>query len=573
MNFLERRRQAKALYDGTLVRATGTAITADSRPEYFVQGLGITDWDKSMAYKMNDDKTMFVHSTIFKDDLPEAFQDDRDHYPNGEIPPLVLENHWESRCLTQDVYLQAQLLKYDPAGFVKALVVFQEIETERYAVFFRWNELLPSVAGPTTKQELINQKHRDRFYSSIERRDLAVTLRPVHVETILRILDSSPLHKGVVRPILPYFLRGYEDREGINSWFETNIVPEYELDDLMIKLKPMDQCAELKICKRLFQPNINIKNRFLIVHYFAGEESAALCSGFFRWKKMFPTPDLADPRVQAAKARLKAYESRKRAQLQSYQPAIEGMVKELATNYATPDTKDHFDSFADWTRNCHERPNLDTQMQLGTILHACASKLERTRQEASVGSATADQLASALKENESMKEQILTENAALCRGFFRWKHAMGAMRAAKSARELLRGEAEDANKRTKSRNKKKKKKQTKMGSVDDDEPLPLPSICEDTVACDLAELNSGDLERMRALDGEGEQSSVRPPVASSSVASALACVVCFHRASEYALIPCGHRCLCCECYGSFEREDAACPMCRKPAVMVVKIFG
>jgi hypothetical protein len=161
-----------------------------------------------------------------------------------------------------------------------------------------------------------------------------------------------------------------------------------------------------------------------------------------------------------------------------------------------------------------------------------------------------------------------------CRSAFRrWKHAMGTMRAAKSARELLRGEAEDANKRAKSRNKKNKKKQTKMGRVDDDDPLPLPSMCEDTVACDLAELNSGDLQRMRALDGDGEQSSVRPPVASSSVASALACVVCFHRASEYALIPCGHRCLCCECYGSFEREDATCPMCRKPAVMVVKIFG
>jgi hypothetical protein len=125
---------------------------------------------------------------------------------------------------------------------------------------------------------------------------------------------------------------------------------------------------------------------------------------------------LADERaakLAAAEARLQAYELRERAQLQSYQPAMEGLVKELAMDYATPETKGHFDSFGDWTRNCHERPNLDTQMQLGTIIHACASKLKRTREEASVGSATADQLASALKENESMKEAISAKDARI----------------------------------------------------------------------------------------------------------------------------------------------------------------
>jgi hypothetical protein len=119
--------------------------------------------------------------------------------------------------------------------------------------------------------------------------------------------------------------------------------------------------------------------------------------------------DDAAAQLAAAQAKLQAYETRERAQLQSYQPAMEGLVKELSTEFATPENKSHFESFGEWTRNCHERPNLDTQMQLGTIIHACASKLKRTREDASVQSATSDQLASALKENERMK----SENDAL----------------------------------------------------------------------------------------------------------------------------------------------------------------
>ena len=115
--------------------------------------------------------------------------------------------------------------------------------------------------------------------------------------------------------------------------------------------------------------------------------------------------DDAATQLAAAQAKLQAYESRERAQLQSFQPAMEGLVKELSTEFSTPETKGHFESFGDWTRTCHERPNLDTQMQLGTIIHACASKLKRTREDASVGSATAEQLASALKENERMKSE------------------------------------------------------------------------------------------------------------------------------------------------------------------------
>ena len=113
------------------------------------------------------------------------------------------------------------------------------------------------------------------------------------------------------------------------------------------------------------------------------------------------------------KARLEAFENRDRSKLQSYQPVMENYIKELATEFATPENKVHFDSFSEWTRSCHERPNLDTQMQLGTVIHACASKLKRTREDASVQSATADQLASMAKENEGLREKLTVKDARI----------------------------------------------------------------------------------------------------------------------------------------------------------------
>ena len=113
------------------------------------------------------------------------------------------------------------------------------------------------------------------------------------------------------------------------------------------------------------------------------------------------------------KARLEAFEARDRGKLQSYQPAMESYIKELATEYGTPENKAHFDSFTEWTRSCHERPNLDTQMQLGTVIHACASKLKRTRDDASVQSATSEQLAAMARENEGLKENLASKEARI----------------------------------------------------------------------------------------------------------------------------------------------------------------
>ena len=70
-------------------------------------------------------------------------------------------------------------------------------------------------------------------------------------------------------------------------------------------------------------------------------------------------------KLAAAEARLPAYESRERAKLRSYQPAIQSYIKDLEETEATVEQKPHIDSMMEWANTCHERPSLDTQMQLG----------------------------------------------------------------------------------------------------------------------------------------------------------------------------------------------------------------
>jgi len=49
------------------------------------------------------------------------------------------------------------------------------------------------------------------------------------------------------------------------------------------------------------------------------------------------------------------------------------------------------------------------------------------------------------------------------------------------------------------------------------------------------------------------------------------CVICLDRAATHAIVPCGHQCLCDkeDCHKSI---DSKCPLCRKEAVHVMKIF-
>ena len=131
------------------------------------------------------------------------------------------------------------------------------------------------------------------------------------------------------------------------------------------------------------------------------------------YDEMKKLADQAQSKLAAADAKIALYEQRDRAQLQSFQPNMQAMLSDLASEFGTPDNKSHFDSMADWARTCHERPNLDSQLQLGTVIHSAASALKRSREQASVQSATAEQLASALKENESLKEERTAKDARI----------------------------------------------------------------------------------------------------------------------------------------------------------------
>jgi hypothetical protein len=57
----------------------------------------------------------------------------------------------------------------------------------------------------------------------------------------------------------------------------------------------------------------------------------------------------------------------------------------------------------------------------------------------------------------------------------------------------------------------------------------------------------------------------------TSVATALACVVCFSNEKSVAMIPCGHRCVCTTCADRV-REEGKCPMCRSSIQGVMRVF-
>jgi hypothetical protein len=50
------------------------------------------------------------------------------------------------------------------------------------------------------------------------------------------------------------------------------------------------------------------------------------------------------------------------------------------------------------------------------------------------------------------------------------------------------------------------------------------------------------------------------------------CVVCQDSYAHFAVLNCGHKCLCNQCKSKFEGYNKFCPVCRRPASSVVKIF-
>ena len=146
--------------------------------------------------------------------------------------------------------------------------------------------------------------------------------------------------------------------------------------------------------------------------------------------------------------------------------------------------------------------------------------------------------------------------------YAKWSKFRSHVKSQRAARDLLRDEEQEAQESAKKAPSKRKKRKGKRAAVSD-----LHSIEEDCVATTV--LNLADLTTIEPDDDSSEFIDV----ASSSVATALTCVVCFHGASEFAIVPCGHRCLCENCSAKFKSGASNCPVCRGPVRETLKIFG
>jgi hypothetical protein len=143
--------------------------------------------------------------------------------------------------------------------------------------------------------------------------------------------------------------------------------------------------------------------------------------------------------------------------------------------------------------------------------------------------------------------------------YAKWLEFRLQVRAQRAARDLLREEAQEPPKKSPSKRKKKKGKRAADIITIEAEVEPIVQNLADmkTIEHDIPSSAYVDVA----------------DVADSSVATALTCVVCFHGASEYAIVPCGHRCLCETCSTKFKSDDAKCPVCRGAVMMSMRIFG
>jgi hypothetical protein len=77
------------------------------------------------------------------------------------------------------------------------------------------------------------------------------------------------------------------------------------------------------------------------------------------------------------------------------------------------------------------------------------------------------------------------------------------------------------------------------------------------------------MQQMRAQVG----SSVVPPAAPHPDAEETMCVVCFDAPKEYAIVPCGHQCVCEACAEQLTKtRTPMCPVCRGPIRETMKVF-
>lgn len=143
--------------------------------------------------------------------------------------------------------------------------------------------------------------------------------------------------------------------------------------------------------------------------------------------------------------------------------------------------------------------------------------------------------------------------------YAKWGRFRLQVRAQRAARDLLREEAQESSK--KSPSKRKKKKGKRVADI-----ITIEADVE-TIVQNLADMKTieHDIPPSAYVDVAD--------VADSSVATSLTCVVCFHGASDYAIVPCGHKCLCEQCSTKFKGAAALCPVCRGSVQMTMKIFG
>lgn len=58
----------------------------------------------------------------------------------------------------------------------------------------------------------------------------------------------------------------------------------------------------------------------------------------------------------------------------------------------------------------------------------------------------------------------------------------------------------------------------------------------------------------------------------SASCSKESCVICLQSKREYAFVPCGHFCICGDCSVGVANIDGRCPICRREATHLMKIF-
>jgi hypothetical protein len=77
-----------------------------------------------------------------------------------------------------------------------------------------------------------------------------------------------------------------------------------------------------------------------------------------------------------------------------------------------------------------------------------------------------------------------------------------------------------------------------------------------------------DALRVQQMHAQLGSSSVAPPDAEETM-----CVVCFDAPKEYAIVPCGHQCVCEACAEQLTKtRTPMCPVCRGPIRETMKVF-